>query len=289
MLWVSLALSAALFLALSDAFLKKALADGNEYYMAWLRLVFSLPLLIMTLFFIEKPPLDAEFYRVFMISLPLEVLALVLFTKSIQSSPLSLVLPFLALTPLFQVLFGYLILGEAVSARGAMGIFFMAAGSYTLNLSHLKKGIFEPFKAVFRERGSILMIMVALIYSITSALGKAAIMHSSPLFFGATYFTAVGAVFTPVMLLKQRGGMRLPARATLKYTVLAGLFYSVMLVAHMTALSLAKVAYMIAVKRTSVLFGVLLGRIMFEESRIKERFFGAALMLIGLVLISGAR
>jgi len=289
MLWVSLALSAALFLALSDAFLKRALADGNKYYMAWLRYFFTLPFLVITFAFIEKPALDAAFFRAFLTALPLEIIALILFLKSIEKSPLSLVIPFLALTPLFQILFAYIILGEAVSGRGALGILFMAAGSYSLNLSHLKRGILEPFRAIFREKGSMLMIIVALIYSVTSALGKAGIMHSSPLFFGVTYYMAVGAAFTPVMFFKEHNSLKLPAGAVFKYTVLAGLFYSAMIAAHMIALSMAKVAYMIAVKRTSVLFGVLLGRMLFNERQIRERFFGAALMLIGLVLISGAR
>ena len=34
------------------------------------------------------------------------------------------------------------------------------------------------------------MIAVAVIYSVTATLGKMAIEHSSPLFFGITYFCA---------------------------------------------------------------------------------------------------
>jgi drug/metabolite transporter (DMT)-like permease len=288
MLWVILALSAALSLAISDALLKKTLADGNEYRMAWLRLLFALPLLAVTLVFMEKPPLDAAFFRAFIISLPLEIIALVFYVKSIRVSPLSLVLPFLALTPLFQIIFGYLILNESVTARGVIGIFLMAAGSYTLNLSHVKKGALEPFNAIFREKGSRLMIAVALIYSITSALGKAAILHSSPLYFGSTYFITVALAFTPLMLWKGNREWAFPKNHSLKYAALAGFFYSIMVISHMLAISMAKAAYMIAVKRTSVLFGVVLGRIMFEESHIRERFLGALLMLIGLVLIAGA-
>jgi len=51
------------------------------------------------------------------------------------------------------------------------------------------------------------MIAVALLYSITSSLGKMAITHSSPLFFGASYFIALNIAFLPIALLKGRGSL----------------------------------------------------------------------------------
>lgn len=290
MLWIPLALTAALFLALSDVYLKKALDDKNEYLMASLRMLFTLPLLIIVFFVIERPVLDPAFYKAFILAVPIEIISMILYVKAIQSSPLSLSLPFLSLTPLFQMLFAYLIVGEAVSARGALGILFMALGSYSLNLRDLKKGALGPIKAVFKERGSMLMIMVAILYSFTSALGKKAIMHSSALYFGSTYFFVIAAAFTPITFFKKDGinTSGEMGRKRFLYVALAGLFYSIMVVFHMTAISLGKVAYMIAVKRTSVLFGVVFGRLFFAEEKTGERFFGAFLMFIGLVLIIGA-
>lgn len=290
MLWIVLALMAALFLALSDVYLKKALDDKNEYLMTWLRILFTLPLLLAAFFIIEKPALDPAFYKAFIIAVPIEITATVLYVKAIQKSPLSLVLPFLSLTPLFQILFAYLIVGEAVSARGALGILLMAVGSYSLNLGHLKKGLLGPIKAIFREKGSIFMIMVAVLYSFTSALGKKAIMHSSALFFGSTYFFVIAAAFSPITLFNKearKASGRMDKKKIL-FIALAGLFYSIMVIFHMTAMSLGKVAYMIAVKRTSVLFGVVFGMLFFGEENIGERFLGALLMFLGLVLIIGA-
>ncbi|MDI6729780.1 MAG: hypothetical protein QMD44_12785, partial [Thermodesulfovibrionales bacterium] len=77
-------------------------------------------------------------------------------------------------------------------------------GGYTLNIKEFKKGVFEPFIAIKREKGSIFMIIVALIYSFTSSLGKRAIEHSSPIFFGATYITLLVIVLTPIALYKGR-------------------------------------------------------------------------------------
>ncbi|MFH1702723.1 MAG: DMT family transporter [Nitrospirota bacterium] len=284
--WVILSLISAFTLATSDALTKKVLSRSNEYIVAWLRLVFSLPLLFVSLLFIPVPELDKYFYIAFFVSLPLEILSIVLYMKALRLSPLSLTLPFLALTPVFLIFASYFILGEKVSLRGSIGILLIASGSYTLNISKIKEGIFEPLKVITKEKGSLLMIGVALIYSITSSLGKMAIEHSSPLFFGATYFTAIALIFTPIALYKGRsawGEQRLP-----QALLLPGIFYSLMVVSHMVAMSIAKVAYVISVKRMSLLIGVFYGYLFFKEKNIRERLSGAMLMFVGFLMIVNA-
>jgi drug/metabolite transporter (DMT)-like permease len=280
--WVFLSLTAAFTLATSDALTKKALTSHNEYIVAWLRLIFSLPLLLIIFFlFIPVPRLDKEFYTAFFLSLPLEILSIVLYIKALRLSPLSLTLPFLALTPVFLIFVSYVMLGEKVSFWGAMGILFIAAGSYTLHISKIKEGIFEPLRAITKERGSVLMIGVALIYSFTSSLGKMAIEHSSPLFFGITYFSALALFFTPIAIYK---GETIRGRAVLS-VLLPGVFYSLMVVSHMIAISLAKVAYVISVKRMSLIIGVFYGYLFFKEKNIRERLTGSLLMVIGFIIV----
>jgi len=283
-LWVLLSFMAAFTLATSDALTKKILASHNEYTVAWLRLIFSLPLLFVIFFFIPIPELDKKFYTAFFLALPLELLSIVMYIKALRFSPLSLSLPFLALTPVFLIFVSYVILGEKVSFRGAIGILFIAAGSYTLNISKIREGILEPLRAITKEKGSVLMIGVALIYSLTSSLGKMAIKHSSPLFFGISYYTALALLFTPIALYKGKEIRRGAALSVL----LPGIFYSLMVISHMVAISLAKVAYVISVKRISLIIGVFYGYLFFKEKNIRERLFGAMLMFIGFVMVVSA-
>lgn len=285
-LWVVLALISAFTLATSDALTKKALTRSNEYLVAWFRLLFSIPLLLFLWIFIPVPKLDIEFYKAFAIALPLEIIAIIFYIKALRISPLSLTLPFLSLTPVFLILTSYLIIGEEVSFRGGIGIIFLAAGSYTLNLHDMRKGIFEPFRAITKEKGSILMICVALIYSITSSLCKMAIEHSSPLFFGIIYFTVVTIIFAPIALWMGRYELKsFISGRQIKGLLLPGLFYTLMIISHMIAISLTKVAYMISVKRTSLIIGVVYGYFLFKEENIRERLLGAALMFIGFAII----
>jgi drug/metabolite transporter (DMT)-like permease len=287
--WVFLSLLSAFSLATSDALAKKSLEDGNEYLVAWLRLVFTLPLLFVTWLFVPAPPLDNQFYEAFLVAMPVELVTVVLYVKALKASPLSLTLPFLAITPVALIVASYVVLGEEVSARGAAGIFLIAAGSYVLNIGRSKGGLWAPFRTLAREKGSLMMICVAVLYSITSSFGKMAIEHSSPLFFGITYFTVLTIFFTPIGLLKARKEWRsFRWRKHIPVLGPCGFFYGIMIVAQMIAMHLTNVAYMISVKRISLLIGVVYGYLFFREGNIKERLAGALIMFAGFVLVVAA-
>ncbi len=285
-MWVVFALISAFTLATSDALTKKALKDSNEYLVAWFRFFFSLPLLLIIWLFVPVPELDAEFYKAFAILVPFETVTIVLYIKALRLSPLSLTLPFLALTPVFLIFISYLIVGEKVSFRGGAGIFLIAVGSYTLNIREIKKGAFEPFRSISKEKGSIMMIGVAVIYSLTASLGKVAIEHSSPLFFAVTYFIALTVFFAPIAFWMGRNELGVFFRdKQFRKLVLPGVFLAVMAATQMIAMSLTKVAYMISVKRLSLIIGIMYGYFLFREENIKERFLGAVLMLTGFVMV----
>lgn len=289
-LWVLLALLSAFSLATSDALSKKALQGNNEYLVAWFRLVFTMPVLLVVMFFIPVPELDSDFYKAFVIALPLEVITVILYIKALKISPLSLTLPFLSLTPFFLILNSYLILGEKVSLLGGAGILMIVSGSYVLNIGEIKNGLLEPLKAIRKEKGSLLMICVAALYSFTSSFGKMAIEHSSPLFFGITYFIALTMVFTPIGILmgkKELGSFLREGKY--KSLLIPGIFYALMVLTHMTAMKLTKVAYMISVKRASLLIGLFYGYLFFREENIRSRLLGALLMFIGFLMIVNAK
>lgn len=286
-LWLPLALVSAVTLAASDALVKRAMISHNEYLVMWLRVVITLPFLLAILPLISIPTPAPGFYRAFFISLFLEVAATILYMKALKISPLSVTLPFLSLTPVFLLVIPFLLLGERISPAGCAGILLIAAGSYTLNLEDLKSGLLGPLRAIRKEPGAVCMIVVAFIYSFTSTLGKQAITASSPLFFAVTYYAAFALVLTPVALAGGKRDIRtIMGSGILRSVLEAGILNAVMIVTHMLAINLATVAYMIAVKRTSLLFGVIFGRILFQEGRFRERIVGAALMLAGVAAIA---
>lgn len=283
-MWIIYTLLTAFFFATSDALTKKALRTKDEYLMAWIRLIFAVPILVISLFFIEIPMLDRTFWLATLIALPLEIIAIVLYTKALKSSPLTLTMPFLSLTPIFLIMVSYIILKEKVSPQGAIGILLIAVGSYTLNIHTTERSLIEPLRSILKEKGSIMMIIVAFIFSFTSSLGKMAITHSSPIFFGSIYFILLAVLFTPVAICRNKGRLYIDKGSIIPF-ILIGITYSLMIIFHMIAMSLANVAYMISVKRMSIFFSILYGHFMFKEERVGERTVGAVLMFIGFVLI----
>lgn len=282
-LWVLYALIAAFSLATADAISKKAMGKTDEYVVAWVRQGYSLPFLAVVFFFIDIPPLDGTFWLTILFLLPLEMTAILLYMKAIKTSPLSLTIPFLALSPVFIILTAFVLLGELPDKSGLLGIFLIALGGYLLNIRSAKEGFLGPVRAIGRERGSILMIIVALIYSVTATLGKVAVQHSGPLFFGAFYPFLLTIALT--VLLRVRG--RLSQATSRPWVFLGiGLFIAAMVLSHFKAISLIDVSYMISVKRFSLIFSVLYGRLLFQEGNTGERLTGGILMVAGVISIT---
>jgi len=285
-LWIVLSLTSAFSLATSDALTKRIITPANEHAIAWLRIVYSLPVLLGAMLLTPVPELDGTFYAAFFAALPLEIAAILLYYKALRVSPLSLSLPFLSFTPVFLILFSWLIMGEKVSTAGAAGIALVALGGYSLNLTSLREGPLGPLKAVLQERGSMYMLVVSLIYSATSTLGKLAITHSAPAFFGATYYLALAVCLLPVISFRQ--GVRqflVQLKSTARPALLPGAFDALQSVSHFYAVSMANVAYMVAIKRLSLIIGSGYGFLFFGERNIRQRMAGALLMFAGFVVI----
>jgi drug/metabolite transporter (DMT)-like permease len=290
MIWILLSLISAFSIATVDALKKNALRFYSEYLVAWVVVTIAAFFLLALLLFIPIPNLDRDFYIAFGCALPLEVTAVILYTKALKTSPLSLTLPFLSLTPAFLLITPFFILGETIKLPGLMGVLALTCGAYLLNLSKFRGGIFEPFRAIRREKGSMLMIVVAAIYSLTASLGKRAIEHSSATFFMATYIAAQSLLLLAPALFSYRRHDRnarpFDFRQLLKLTFLPGVLLVVSSLAHSSAIQLTQVAYMISVKRLSLLIGVVYGWLFFKEKEIRDRLLGAALMLLGFILIA---
>jgi len=282
--WLPLSLLAAFALATTDAMTKRFFSALSPYEMAMVRLIYTLPWLIFSLFFIPYSTPDRVYFMAVASAAPLEVCALYCYMKAIKVSPLSLTLPFLAFTPVFIILTGWILLGEKLSRAGIAGIILIVTGSYCLNISYIKGGLFAPIRAVFREQGSWLMLLVSFIYSITSVMGKIGVVHTNPYFFGSTYFIVLTFLMTAIMPFMRGGSMKRLMGFPFKGTAI-GAIYAIMVFSHMLAISQVEAAYMVSVKRVSLLFGIIYGAWWFREERVGERLLGAVIMLLGVFII----
>ncbi|MFQ5956346.1 MAG: DMT family transporter [Candidatus Brocadiales bacterium] len=285
MTWFYYSELAAFFDASSAALSKKAVERSDVYTVAWVRYGYSFPILMCIIMFTEFPPLDSTFFLANAALIPLEVLAIILYTRAIKYSPLSLTLPFLALTPVFLIGTSFLMLGERPDKSGAAGIFLVALGAYLLNVHATKKGMLGPLRAIIAEEGSLFMIAVAFLYSITSNLSKIAVLHSSPIFFAAFHPASMVLALSPILMIISGGGFKKVFSRPVLFTAI-GISQVLMYITHNLAILLIEVPYMISVKRTSLIFGVLYGWILFKETNVEERLLGSIVMFAGVVLIT---
>jgi drug/metabolite transporter (DMT)-like permease len=278
-------LLAALSLATSDALTKRFFSNLSPLMMGLARLGYALPWLLAALFFIPWVIPDTTFWFCIAIGLPMEALAFYCYMKALKVSPLSLTVPFLAFTPGFIILTGWIILGEEISPGGFCGIILIIVGAYFLNLSKTRYGLLAPLMAIFREPGSRLMLLVSFIYAFTSTIGKLAIIHSNPYFFGITYNMALAMLMT---LFLPAAANAEPVKNLVRRPLIGlilGALVATTIFSHMLAISMTNVAYMISLKRTSILFGVLYGALWFKEEKIAERLTGAIIMISGVFII----
>ncbi|MGZ3607416.1 MAG: EamA family transporter [Syntrophales bacterium] len=285
MSWFFLSLLAALSLATSDALTKRFFSNLPPLMMGIIRLGYALPWLLAALFFIPWIIPDTTFWFCIAVGLPLEALAFYCYMKALKVSPLSITVPFLAFTPGFIILTGWIILGEEISTGGFCGIILIIVGAYFLNLSKTTYGLLAPIMAIFREPGSRLMLLVSFLYAFTSTIGKLAIIHSNPYIFGITYNAALAVLLT---LFLPAAAIAEPVKNLVRRPIISlilGALVATTIFSHMLAISMTNVAYMISLKRTSLLFGVLYGALWFKEEKIAERLTGAIIMITGVFLI----
>ena len=284
MTWLFLSLATALSVAIRDISVKIFTKDLSPAEIGAAELFWSLPFLLTGSLFIPVPGLDSVFWWAFLISLPINWLAYILYLYAIKLSPISLTVPFLAFTPVFMILTGYLVLDETVNLWGKNGILLIVAGSYILNLEKASKGLFKPFTSLFHEKGSVLMLLVALIFSFAAVIGKQGMAHSSPLFFTYLFFITFNISLLLIFLISRKTNWRCLWSVRYKGGWLGSLLFAHVSF-HGLAIMLTTAAYMIAIKRSSIIFAVILSWLILKEENIRFRFIGALTMFSGAVLI----
>lgn len=286
--WFPLTLLTAISLAAADAFTKKFFSDCRGWELLLVRFAVPGVILAPLAWAYPIPQVPPAFWGWLLLLVPLELMAMLLYMLAIRDSPLYLTLPYLAFTPVFNVLTGYLILDETVTASGFGGVLLVVMGAYLLNLNHVgvtgMLGPLAPLSAIVHERGSRLMLIAAIIYSITSVLSKYVMQYATPLSFGPFYFVMIGGAVLAAALVWQPGRLIALARRPAPLA-LVGMLMSVMVVAHFVAIARVEVAYFISVKRSSLLFAIVFGALLFGERQVARHLIAGSMMVAGVALI----
>lgn len=286
--WFTLSLLCALTLAAADALTKKYLGDYSGNQLLLIRFVIPGVLLAPLYVLFPLPDLPPAFWGWVALLVPLELFAMLLYMEAIRDAPLSQTLPYLSFTPVFNILTGWLILGERTSLTGAGGIALVVAGTYLLNIDQInlngRRRWFEPLRAIFYLPGARRMLIVATIYSFTSVIGKAAMEYAGAVNFGVFYFVLLGVATLLFVALRKPRDLQV-LRQRLGWHVVIGGLMAVMVITHFLAIARVEAAYMVAVKRLSLLFGILFGAWLLHEKGVVKNVGAALVMVAGVALI----
>lgn len=286
MLWLLYSFLSASFKAGTDALGKFGMKKVDEYVMAWSYRSFALLFLLPALFFINIPTLGKQFWIALLTSGIIVSFGTILYMRAIKVSDLSITIPMLSFTPLFLLVVSPIITGEFPNYIGLLGVLSVIVGSYVLNIKQKDKGYLAPFKALLKEKGTRIMLFVAFLWSLGANLDKIGIQNSSPIFWTIAVSTIISLMLFVIMYLQSPTQPKRQISKSLKYLVLIGLFGALSLSFQMLAFKLNLIVYVISIKRISIIIGILFGYLFFKEKNIKERFAGALIMLIGILLIT---
>ncbi len=291
--WILLGLGCALGTAIADVLTKRAAAHRSHHEAMLLRTVLPVLLLLPLLPWIGWPRMEPESLPWLAAALPLEILALNLYLDAIRGGVLVQTLPFLALTPVAAVVAAYYLLGEGVAPMGAAGVLLVGSGCYfafRMDMTYLEEAPAGKSDAGSgrgrrsRRRAMLQMAAVALIYSVTPVLAKGAMKQGNALAFGIAYYSAVAGLSTAVILVRNPGAWR-GAVATRASDWAIGICIAAVVLMHYAALQLSAVPYFLALKRTSIVFGAIIGTLVLGQAIGKRGWLPSALVVLGAGLI----
>lgn len=214
----------------------------------------------------------------------LNVVAYALYIRAFRLSDASLVAPLVLLTPVLMLVTSPIMTGEQAPPLGMFGVLFTVLGVGLLDANQANGRRFN-FAVFARDRGARSMIATAIIWSVTANLDKLGVKASTPLIWIAAVTIVIAACAVLYWLAGRRPAPRLRA---LRYALAAGSAMAFGNTVQMWALTVLFTPYVIAIKRLSALFTVLASGVVLKEDS-GGRFLGAAVMLLGAVMIALAR
>lgn len=268
--------------------------------------LFALPFYAVWLYFEGIPTVHANFWFAVAAHVPLLALCLYLTVQAHRLSPLTQTMPYLSFTPAFLLITSPIMTDKTPTIYGMIGVLILTFGLYLLNCREGKMGIIDSFRNLKKEKGSQLMLLVAVIYSITANLDKIALDNANNSFYLLVDHGAVGIVMLLMPLIiraKDENNKQLGLKdifypiGKFRALMIFSVLFAFSVIPHMIALStLQIVPYVISLKRSgSILFAVAFGIIAAmiikrkefnnEIESLKYRLSGVLIMVMGMLTI----
>ncbi|MCD6413937.1 MAG: EamA family transporter [Elusimicrobia bacterium] len=280
MSWFFYAVACAVFFGGQGLYIRylhlKNIADSKIIFFSVF--LFSLPILFIPTIGTHFAPLQKGFWLYATLAAGGNLAGFYSYIKAFEFTETSLAQPIFATSPIFVIPVGFFILGEKPSLRGGAAIFIIVVGCYILTSG---KNLLEPFKKIKNNKGIRWAFLAVLIWSFVANIDKVALQKSSARIYPFIASLEITIMSIPFVFTR----LKTITKKAIPYLVAVGGIDAGIFLTHMYALTLTKVSYLIAVKRSGLLIGVVGGILLFREKEPARRILASAVILAGNILL----
>jgi phosphonate utilization associated putative membrane protein len=233
-------------------------------------------LALPVLFIVGLPPVHVWPYV--LASLIIHVGYYIALAGALKHGELGLAYPLMRGTaPLLVALGSYLLLDEALSSMGWLGIVMISSGVLMLGMS---AGLLQHRKAVFFALSNAVLIAL---YTVVDARGARESGHVAQ--YIALLFALDGWPFAALVFMQRKGQVWPYVRGRWLLATAGAMASLSSYAIALWAMTVAPVALVAALRETSVLFAVILGGWLLKERWTRWRIVGAISIVAGVVAL----
>jgi uncharacterized membrane protein len=278
----------ALLITAKDGVSKKLSSSVDGTLSTFASFVYALPfyfvlLLVLWLLGLEDFQITGGFFALVLLRSLSDALAEWCKMTSFSYGDLSTVSPYLSLSSLFLLPLAPVLTGDRITWVGSVGVLLILLGTVLGTITNGRKSQNKQEPERDHKKAILFAIGFSLFAAVNTCLDRLAVHQASPTLSGFLMTVFAAAPFLPA-ILRHHSRKRDLIVHWRPFTV-RGLFEITFMVFKLYALKTLEAAYVVAIQRSSILFSIISGHVLFNERHFRERLIVGALVLSGVVLI----
>lgn len=207
-----------------------------------------------------------------------------------KQGEVSEVAPLLILIPALSALVAPFVTGEVISGLGLAGIFVVLFGGYLLKLENFRNPL-GPFKALQHDRALKFVLLTVGVSVVNVNLQKLLVLKSDPLTLFFLQQLIMTGLAAPILAWHSRARQDFVAsfKANWPLLLLLGVITTTSCLSNLLAYHTGgQVAYVLSIKRLSVVFIAIIGMLALKESYRSAKALGIGFMVGGCLILAHA-
>ncbi|MCB0318414.1 MAG: EamA family transporter [Bdellovibrionales bacterium] len=197
--------------------------------------------------------------------------------RSLEKGDISLVSPFISLSPVFLIFLSPLLTGESISLIGTIGIILTVVGCLVVFGKFSLDKLGKSFHVVLTSLAS------AFFFALNGCFDWLAVHEATPIMSGFAMSLCSALLILPFIRSEPKWKGQLIANK--KAFLLRGFFETAFMTAKLAALQFISAHYVSALVKTAILGSIIAGGVVFKEKDISRKLIGAALIIVGAAII----